>query len=75
MIQEGLRLAAVGMFTVFAFLTLLVAMMRGSAAFFEANAHRFPEEEPGDTVAGAAGDDELAVVLAVSEALRRGHRV
>ena len=46
MILEGVRLMAVGMLTVFAFLTLLVGLMRGSAAFFESFADRFPEEKP-----------------------------
>ncbi|MAG31103.1 MAG: hypothetical protein CL908_09465 [Deltaproteobacteria bacterium] len=73
MMSEGLRLMAVGMFTVFAFLILLVVMMRASAAFFEANAHLFPEEAPD---AGRSGnDEELAVVLALVEAARRGQRV
>lgn len=76
MLTEGFRLMAVGMFTVFAFLTLLVVMMRASAAFFEANAHRFPEAEPDDARPARAGnDEELAVVLALAEAARRGQSV
>jgi Na+-transporting methylmalonyl-CoA/oxaloacetate decarboxylase gamma subunit len=76
MMQEGMRLMAVGMFTVFAFLTLLVGLMRGSAAFFEANAHRFPEDAPEDARSGRSGnDEEVAVVLALAEALRRGQRI
>lgn len=77
MVNEGIRLVAVGMFTVFAFLTLLVGLMRASALFFEANAHRFPEDEPPGTPPVRAGndDEELAVVLALAEALARGQRV
>lgn len=76
MLTEGFRLMAVGMFTVFAFLTLLVGMMRASAAFFEANAHRFPEAEPSDPRPARAGnEEELAVVLALAEAARRGQNV
>ena len=72
MILEGARLAVVGMATVFAFLGLLVALMRASAAYFEANAHRFPEEP----AAGEdASDSELAVVVALAELLRQGRRV
>ena len=76
MILEGVRLMVVGMLTVFAFLTLLVALMRVSAAFFEAQAHRFPEDEGGASQRmPGGGDEEVAVVLAVVEALRRGQRV
>ncbi len=46
MIPEGLRLMAVGMFTVFAFLTLLVGLMNASAVFFERFSDRFPEDTP-----------------------------
>ena len=67
---------AVGMLTVFAFLTLLVALMRASAAFCEAQAHRFPEDEEGASErAPGGGEEEIAVVLAVVEALRRGQRI
>jgi len=67
---------AVGMFTVFAFLTLLVGMMKGSAAFFEKFADRFPEEESGEAVVARSGNDgEIALVLAVAEAYRRGRKV
>ncbi|MCP4907823.1 MAG: OadG family protein [bacterium] len=78
MMLEGLHLMAVGMFTVFGFLTLLVGLMKGSAAFFEANAHRFPEDEP------AAGpqrsnppksDEEIALAIALAAAMRGGQRV
>ena len=74
MVVEGARLAVVGMATVFAFLTLLVVLMRASAAYFEANAHRFAADGDGDT-GESAGDAELAVVLALAEARRRGQRV
>jgi Na+-transporting methylmalonyl-CoA/oxaloacetate decarboxylase gamma subunit len=76
MILEGIRLMAVGMFTVFAFLTLLVGLMRGSAAFFEANAHRFLEDAPEDKRSVRSGTDEdVAVALALAEALQRGQKV
>ncbi len=78
MIQEGVRLMVVGMFTVFAFLTLLVGMMKLSAAFFEANAHRFPEAEPAGTrpkrTNNTQSDDEIAVAIALASATRRGQR-
>ena len=80
MLVEGLRLMAVGMVTVFAFLTLLVGLMHASAAFFEANAHRFPDDEPGPSPGNrkkTAEDEEIAVaiVLAMAEATRRGQKV
>lgn len=80
MLVEGFRLMAVGMFTVFAFLTMLVGLMHVSSAFFEANAHRFPDEDadasPNDRE-NSARDEEVAVaiVLAVAEATRRGQKV
>ncbi len=72
MMMEGVRLMVVGMITVFAFLTLLVGMMKTSAAFFEHFAHRFPEDptpEPG-AVRGDPRDEEVALVIAVAEAHR-----
>ena len=76
MIEEGVRLMVVGMFTVFAFLTLLVGLMAGSTAFFEAFAHRFPEEAAEAPERTRTGNDaEIALALAVAEARRRGQRV
>ena len=76
MMEEGLRLRVVGMFTVFAFLTLLVGLMRGSAAFFETFAHRFPEDASENPAMTSTGNDgEIALALAVAEAYRRGQRV
>lgn len=76
MALEGFRLMAVGMFMVFAFLALLVGIMKASSAFFEANAHRFPEEPPdADSHDHAVQDAEIAIVLAIAEALRRGQKV
>jgi Na+-transporting methylmalonyl-CoA/oxaloacetate decarboxylase gamma subunit len=67
---------AVGMFTVFAFLTLLVGLMKGSAAFFEKFADRFPDEASGEPRAVRSGNDgEIALALAVAEAYRRGQKV
>ena len=69
-------LMAVGMTTVFVFLGLLVALMRGSATFFAAFGHHFPEPEPA-AVQGARSPDienheEIAIVLAAIEAHRLG---
>jgi Na+-transporting methylmalonyl-CoA/oxaloacetate decarboxylase gamma subunit len=74
MMLEGLRLMAVGMFTVFAFLIFLVGLIKLSAIFFDANAHWFSEDEP----AGAArseNDAEIAVAIVLAEAKRQGQRV
>lgn len=76
MVWDGVRLMIVGMFTVFAFLTLLVGLMRASAAFFTANAHLFPDDAP--ATAGPARsdhDEEVALALALAEAMRRGRGV
>jgi len=81
---EGFRLMAVGMTTVFVFLALLVALMRASAVFFEANAHRFPEEDSGDSgaagnaVAKAGREEEIAIAIAIAvadAARRRGQGI
>ena len=76
MILEGLRLMAVGMFTVFAFLSLLVCLMKGSAVFFEKFADRFPEDASTEPALARLGSEgEVALALAVAEAYRRGQRV
>jgi len=77
LVSEGVLLMAVGMATVFAFLGVLVGLMQGSAAFFEAFGDRFAEPEvptpsAGATPGGAGNDDEIAIVLAAIEAHRRG---
>ncbi len=72
MVSEGLRLMAVGMFTVFAFLTLLVGLMNGSALFFAKFADRFPDEAKSEpTKARAGNDEEIALVIALAEAARQ----
>ena len=70
LIGQGLTLMAVGMLVVFAFLALLVAIMRGSSAFFRKYAHLFPEPEPVKPKAAARPSDEadIAAVLAVVKA-------
>lgn len=77
MIWEGFRLMAVGMFTVYAFLTLLVGLMKASTAFFERFADQFPEEPARAAAVVRAGnnDAEIALVLAVADATRRGQKV
>jgi hypothetical protein len=50
--------------------------MKGSAAFFERFADRFPEEDSGESKVVRSGNDaEIALALAVAEAYRRGQRV
>ena len=71
-----LRKMAVGMVTVFAFLILLVGLMKLSAVFFEATAHRFAKDEPASAPPAQANhDDEVAVAIALALAMRRGQRV
>lgn len=69
MLAEGIRLMAVGMVTVFAFLTLLVGVMSAQAAFFRAFGDRFADPP------ASGGEDEeavLALVLAAAHAKRQG---
>jgi Na+-transporting methylmalonyl-CoA/oxaloacetate decarboxylase gamma subunit len=75
MMMEGVRLMAVGMLTVFAFLTLLVGVMKVSAAFFAANAHLFPEEAPEGTGTPRTDEGELALAIALADMMRRGQKV
>ena len=66
MMNEGLWLMAVGMGTVFAFLSLLVGFMHVAAAAFAS----FPDDPKRDQSAAATAEDELlliAVALAVAE--------
>jgi Na+-transporting methylmalonyl-CoA/oxaloacetate decarboxylase gamma subunit len=81
MMMEGVRLMAVGMFAVFTFLTLLVGLMKASAAIFQAHAHRFPEELARPAVRAVAGAQaaedqaELALAIALARAGRAGRRI
>jgi sodium pump decarboxylase gamma subunit len=76
MLLEGLRLMAVGMVTVFVFLSLLVGLMQGSAAFFAAFAHRFPDADLDDPSIDESGADvEVAIAIAAAEASRRGQGI
>ena len=65
--EQGLIVVVVGMTTVFAFLVLLVVLMKVSAWFFRKFAHLFPEPEP-----PAPGDasDELSTIAIVIAAVR-----
>jgi len=70
-VVEGFWLMLVGMSTVFGFLSILVATMYISAAFFESFAHLFPEPEPvQQRIASSDNDAEIAVVLAAIAAHR-----
>jgi sodium pump decarboxylase gamma subunit len=79
MMTEGFRLMAVGMFTVFAFLTLLVGLMTASAIFFEKFADRFEDVSQADAAAKrgsqAGRDDEIALALALAQAAREGQKI
>ncbi|MEZ4319980.1 MAG: OadG family transporter subunit [Myxococcota bacterium] len=73
---EGFWLMGVGMTVVFGFLTLMVATMNASAAFFERYGHHFESPAPARPAptparAAAAPPPEIAVVLAALEAHRR----
>ena len=75
MLMEGVRLMAVGMLTVFTFLTLLVALMKAMAAFFEANAHRFPEDVAVEAKSARTDDGDVALAIALADAMRNGQKV
>ena len=70
MLVDGIRLMAVGMITVFGFLTLLVAVMAAQSAFFQAFSGRFADEASGG--APPADDDEVALAIAIAHARRLG---
>ena len=74
MMMEGVQLMAVGMLTVFAFLTLLVGLMKVSAAFFLANAHRFPDEALAGVGATRSDQEEMALAIALADRMRRGQK-
>jgi Na+-transporting methylmalonyl-CoA/oxaloacetate decarboxylase gamma subunit len=71
MLTEGLRLLAVGMVSVFAFLTLMVGAMRLSAAVCAKLEAYFPEKTP-PAPPGATGDSEAEIALAIAVARTRG---
>ncbi len=78
MLQEGIDLMAVGMTTVFGFLTLLVVVLQLSARAFGSFGHRWPDPaiEPSRSEATprALGNVEIAVAFAAIEAHRRQQR-
>ncbi|MCB9679386.1 MAG: OadG family protein [Alphaproteobacteria bacterium] len=62
----------VGMTAVFGFLTLMVATMHASAAFFERYGAYFEEPVPPRKAAAPGPAPEIAVILAALEAHRKG---
>ncbi len=71
---EALRLTIVGMAAVFAFLAILVIMMRASATFFSSFGDRFADATPpplrADRPQAAVAD--IAAVIAIAERERSG---
>ena len=45
------------------------------AAFFEANAHRFPEEAPAEAKPARTDEGDVALAIALAEAMRNGQKV
>ena len=78
MLLEGVNLMAVGMMTVFSFLTLLVIVLQISARVFQSFGHRWPDPAIATTRSAQTpktlGDVDVAVALAAIEAHRRGQR-
>lgn len=66
LISQGLVLMVVGMGVVFAFLTLLVHAMSGSAAFFKKYAHLFHEEQPKQPGSRKAAEDYSEIAIAIA---------
>ena len=63
--EQGIMVLTVGMATVFAFLILLVAIMKASAFFFSRFSHRFPDESPSTPTESPDPDFErMAVAIA-----------
>ena len=80
MIAEGLSLMLIGMSGVFVFLLLLVGLMKASGRVFIVLDRFFPEPVParatpqGPTRSEVAGDEEIAVVLAIASAAQEAGR-
>ncbi len=68
MMLEGLRLMAVGMTTVFGFLTLLVVAVHATQRVVS----WFPEPEPPPSSPPRDADEAIAAVLAIVAAQRGG---
>ena len=75
MLAEGIRLMAVGMLTVFGFLTILVGVMAAQAAFFAAFEERFRDEAPRPGTTPAEVDADVALAIAIAHARRSGRSV
>ena len=73
LIGQGLVLMIVGMGVVFAFLTLLVFAMGGSAAFFKKFAHLFPEEQPKQASVRKAAEDHSEIAVAIAAVKTHTH--
>lgn len=73
LLLEGVKLMLVGMAVVFSFLALLVAAMRGSAAFCLQFAHLFPEPEPAVDRSAGQRDDLAEVALAIAAVKTRSN--
>jgi oxaloacetate decarboxylase (Na+ extruding) subunit gamma len=65
---EGIQLMVAGMGAVFAFLTLLVLAMNGTAWFFEAFSEHFPEEPAPEAKSMMARqlDDHVDIAVAIA---------
>lgn len=74
MMFEGLRLMALGMTMVFVFLTLLVLLMHGTAAFFRVFGQYFPEPEPAAARAPGSGEPGDGARIAAAIAAIHAHR-
>ena len=71
-VLEGVRLMAVGMTTVFAFLTLLVLAMQALRVVGSWFPDREPEASPNRAQTPHSDDHDIAVILAAIAATRGG---
>ncbi len=63
--EQGIMVLTVGMATVFAFLILLVAIMKASACFFSRFSHRFPDDSLSNPTESPDSDlERIAVAIA-----------
>lgn len=74
MLLEGVNLMAVGMTTVFSFLTLLVIVLQISARVFASIGHRWPDPATAPSRSAPSAHRDVAVAVAAIEAHRRRHR-
>ena len=68
-IGQGIVLMVAGMGIVYVFLTVLIAVTKGSSAFVAKFDHILPQDAPKKAPAKAASNDDADIALAIAVAL------